>query len=161
MKFRVTSKGENETKQIAKTIASLFNSGDLIILDGDLGTGKTHFVKGFADGLCSQNLVTSPTFSIANFYNSATAQLLHIDLYRINTFDEFNDIGLYDYFSQSIVIIEWGLKFSEYFDEYFLISLAYDANETDTRKITFDCKGEKYNSIMNTLNQKLPNLLPC
>jgi len=133
--FQITSKNQEETKNIARKTASLFHPGDLIILDGELGAGKTHFVKGFAEGYSSQDLVTSPTFSIANFYRTAGFDILHIDLYRISTIEEFKDLGLTDYFDQSIVLIEWGLKFANYFDEYVLVS--FDSKGDNERLITF------------------------
>jgi len=161
MKFRVISNNEDETKQIAKAIAPFFNIGDLILLDGSLAAGKTYFVKGFAEGKGSNDLVTSPTFSLANFYNCESLQILHMDLYRISTIDEFSDLGLMEYFPQTIALIEWGKKFIEYFDEYLLITFEYFENDKDIREITFSCKGDRYTEIINLFNQKLPNLLSC
>jgi len=161
MNLSIITKNENETRQIAKAIASIFDCGDLILLEGDLGTGKTYFVKGFAEGISSVNIVTSPTFSIANFYRGPSQGLLHIDLYRIETIKEFTDLGLSDYFSQNIVLIEWGTKFADEFDEFLLISLEYVDDHKDTRKITFSHKGERFSSILNEINQKLSSFSQC
>ena len=149
--FRIISNSEEDTQKIAQKIAQLFHSGDIIVLDGDLGAGKTYFVKGFTDGLRSKNLVNSPTFSIANFYRTDVSDVLHIDLYRISNIDEFNDLGLLDYFDQSIVLMEWGKKFENYFEEYFLIS--FEINNDDTRTLTFSGKGKKYNMFINLLKK--------
>ncbi len=162
MKLRTISKSEHETKHIAQTIASCFNLGDLILLDGDLGTGKTYFVKGFAEGIGSADPVTSPTFSLANFYSARNGmELLHIDLYRVESVDEFNDLGLTDFFPQTITVIEWGMKFAGIFDDYFSVSLAYCSDKKDAREITLSCTGEKHIATMNSIAQKLPNLISC
>ena len=161
MDFQIITKSENETKKTAKEIASFFQCGDLILLDGDMGTGKTYFVKGFAEGLGSIDNVTSPTFSIANFYKTENWDILHIDLYRISTILEFSDLGISDYFPQSIVLIEWGKKFADYFSDYVLISIEYFREEKEFRKMTFTCKGDKYTSTINLLNHKLLNPFSC
>ncbi|MDR2691060.1 MAG: tRNA (adenosine(37)-N6)-threonylcarbamoyltransferase complex ATPase subunit type 1 TsaE, partial [Dysgonamonadaceae bacterium] len=140
-------------REIARKIAPLFHPGDLIIQDGGLGAGKTHFVKGFAEGFHSEDLVTSPTFSIANFYRTGRFDILHIDLYRIETIEAFNDLGLTDYFDQSVVCIEWGTKFAGYFDDYMLVS--FESKGDNERLITFAGHSDKYNSITVSLKDRL------
>ena len=157
--FRVISNSEEATLKIAKEIARLFRPDDMIILDGDLGAGKTYFVKGFVESYHSDDLVSSPTFSIANFYRTDVSEILHIDLYRISTIDEFHDLGLHDYFGQSIVLIEWGKKFAEFFEEYLLIS--FEINDANNRTITFTSKGDKYNSTINELKMILKGDILC
>ncbi len=149
--FCITSNNEEDTRQIAKTIASFFRPGDLVILDGELGAGKTYFVKGFSEGLQSADPVSSPTFSIANFYRTPFADILHIDLYRIATVDELNDLGLFDYFGQSIVLIEWGMKMADSFEDYLLVTFTIE--DDNTRILTFDSHGAKYdmNELKNIL----------
>jgi tRNA threonylcarbamoyladenosine biosynthesis protein TsaE len=147
--FRIISNSEEETREVAQKIARLFHPGDMIILDGNLGAGKTYFVKGFVENFQSKDLVSSPTFSIANFYRSDLTEILHIDLYRISNIDEFNDLGLYDYFGQSIALIEWGKKFEDYFEEYLLIS--FEINDDNTRTLTFTSHGDKYNRTIDEL----------
>jgi len=147
--FQILSNSQEDTKNIAQKAARFFHPGDLIILDGDLGAGKTHFVKGFTEGFSSKDLVTSPTFSIANFYRTGGFDILHIDLYRISTIEEFKDLGLTDYFDQSIVLIEWGLKFADYFDEYMLVS--FESKGDNERLITFTGNSKKIDEIKNIL----------
>ncbi|MDR1601006.1 MAG: tRNA (adenosine(37)-N6)-threonylcarbamoyltransferase complex ATPase subunit type 1 TsaE [Tannerella sp.] len=150
--FQLVSKSEASTRNTARAIARFFHPGDLIVLDGDLGAGKTHFVKGFAEGLNSADTVTSPTFSIANFYRTGSFDLLHADLYRISSVDEFNDLGLSDYFDTSVVLIEWGMKFAECLDEYLLVSFGMkDGN----RLITFTAKGDRYDLLLDRIRTEL------
>lgn len=151
--FSIVSNNEENTRVIAKKIARLFHPGDLIILDGDLGAGKTCFVKGFSAGFHTIDPVNSPTFSIANFYRTEQADLLHIDLYRILTMDEFVDLGLFDYFNHSMVLIEWGKKFVEYFEEYLLISI--EIKEDNIRLLTFKSHGDKYQSEVTEIKKML------
>ena len=152
-KIRIISHSEEDTRNVAGMVAPLFHSGDIIILDGDLGAGKTYFVKGFAEGCHSKELVHSPTFSIANFYRTLQSDILHIDLFRISTIDEFYDMGLFDYFSQTIVLIEWGKKFEDLFEDYLLVSFVI--NNDNTRTLTITNHGDKYAPTMDELKNML------
>ena len=158
--FSIIADSEDNTRSVAQKIAPLFRPGDMVILDGDLGAGKTCFVKGFTDGLHSKDAVTSPTFSIANFYRTnEQSGILHIDVYRISTVDQFNDLGLVDYFDQSIVLIEWGKKFNALFEDFLLIS--FQIIDDDKRVLTFEYRGDKYESIMNGLKNTLKGDALC
>jgi tRNA threonylcarbamoyladenosine biosynthesis protein TsaE len=158
-KFQIISKSENETIELAKSIATCFHLGDVILLDGDLGSGKTHFVKGFASELGSSDPVTSPTFTIAQFYNLKTGSLLHIDTYRLGSTDEFIDTGLLDFFSESIVLIEWGTKIISQLDDFILITFEHSPSEQDTRTITFSYSGNNCAAQFELLSHKLSHLL--
>ena len=152
-KFRILTTGEAATCAVAQKIAGLFRQGDIIVLEGDLGAGKTYFVKGFTTGFRSQDEVSSPTFSIANFYRTGKTELLHIDLYRITSIDDWNDLGLSDYFGQSIVLIEWGMKFTDHFDEYLMIT--FGIQDENTRTLTFTAQGDRYQSMIPEIHKLL------
>lgn len=132
------SQSEAETKEIAAGIASTLKVGDVVLLDGDLGAGKTHFVKGVAAYFNYTGTVTSPTFNIANFYEMDEVTLLHIDLYRIESIEEFDDLGLFEYFANSITFIEWSVKIKEYLEEEACLSLVIEQQEGEDnqRKLT-------------------------
>lgn len=157
-KFQVVSRSEQETIDIAGTMAPYFELGDVLLLDGDLGTGKTQFVKGFTAALGSSDGVTSPTFTIAQFYNISQGSLLHIDTYRLADINEFRDTGLADYFSQSIVLIEWGTKIIDEFDTYFGVEFANVPADKDQRVLTFSYTGAGFAERFTLLSQKLANL---
>ncbi|MCL6494138.1 MAG: tRNA (adenosine(37)-N6)-threonylcarbamoyltransferase complex ATPase subunit type 1 TsaE [Ignavibacterium sp.] len=107
------SSSEEDTKQIALEFLSFIKAGDVVILNGELGTGKTFFIKKIAESLGVQN-ANSPTFAIVNEYDSQP-KIYHFDFYRINKVNELHDIGLEDYLTDSdaITFIEWGELFPE------------------------------------------------
>jgi tRNA threonylcarbamoyladenosine biosynthesis protein TsaE len=130
-------------------LGNLIKPGDIICLNGDLGTGKTHFTKGVAKGLGIDDQVTSPTFTIVNEY-TGRLKLYHFDVYRVNTSDEIEAIGFDEYiFSDAVSIIEW----SNYIEE--LIPVEHIDVEIkkipelgiNFRKIIIQYYGDRYNYI--------------
>ena len=110
---RVTSKPE-ETKSIAAELARNLRAGTVLSLVGDLGAGKTEFVKGLAIGLGFGGDVTSPTFTILHEYRGGRLALFHMDFYRLQDERELDAIGLDDYLrSGGVCAIEWGDKFPQ------------------------------------------------
>ena len=100
--------GEAETRAIAAELAGSLQPGDLVLLHGDLGAGKTVFVKGLAEGLgLDPDGVTSPTFTLVHEYLGGRLPLVHIDLYRLQT-TELDDVGLdADLAARGVVVVEW------------------------------------------------------
>ena len=96
-----------DTQKLGEEFSKNINSGDIILLYGDLGSGKTTFIKGILKGLKFSGEVTSPTFSLINEYD-ANKKVIHIDCYREENLDRWINLGIEDYFNKSnIVIIEW------------------------------------------------------
>ncbi|MDH7528828.1 MAG: tRNA (adenosine(37)-N6)-threonylcarbamoyltransferase complex ATPase subunit type 1 TsaE [Ignavibacteria bacterium] len=107
------SNSPEETFEIAKDFSSELKPGDIVALIGNLGTGKTIFVKGICAGLNAEQNPLSPTFSIINEYNGKY-KIYHFDFYRIKNIEELYDIGYEDYFNdESICLIEWADMFPE------------------------------------------------
>jgi tRNA threonylcarbamoyladenosine biosynthesis protein TsaE len=103
----------DETKEIAKNLAIQLSAGEIVLLSGDLGSGKTVFAKGFAEGLGINQDITSPTFTIMNCYDNI---LNHFDLYRLNSIDELLAVGAEEeLYGDKISLVEWpeivGLSF--------------------------------------------------
>jgi tRNA threonylcarbamoyladenosine biosynthesis protein TsaE len=97
-----------ETKQLAAAIAELTRSGDLVLLAGDLGAGKTAFAQGFGAALGVTERITSPTFTLVSQY-SGRLELNHLDVYRLDQVDEVLDLGLAEMLDEGgVTLIEWG-----------------------------------------------------
>src|SRR6185503_6682237 len=93
---------------VAGVLAALLRAGDSILLKGALASGKTAFVQELVAALGSKAEVTSPTFTIAQFYPMPAGTFLHIDAYRLSSVAEFRDLALEDYIAESITAVEWG-----------------------------------------------------
>ena len=105
-------KSVEDTQKLAKFLAKFLEVEDIILLDGDLGAGKTTFTQSLAKALGIEEVVNSPTFSIVNEYEFNKGVLYHFDLYRIEEAEELFDIGFEEYFlKEGIIIIEWAEKF--------------------------------------------------
>ena len=102
------SHSEEETKQLAMKIASKLNIGDVLVLTGDLGSGKTKFTEGILDYFGFSGEISSPTFTIVNEHTSDKINVYHFDVSRLEDSDEFLAIGGDEYFEKGISIIEWG-----------------------------------------------------
>ena len=103
-----TSNSESDTRAIASRLAATLAAGDVVLLSGDLGAGKTAFVRGLAEGLgVSPDQVTSPTFTLVHEYRGGRLPLIHVDLYRLDRADLF-EIGLdQDLAATGVVAVEW------------------------------------------------------
>jgi tRNA threonylcarbamoyladenosine biosynthesis protein TsaE len=96
------------TRELAASLAALARKGDVVILAGTLGAGKTTFAQGFARGLGVEGPVTSPTFTLLRQYPCALGQLLHADVYRLDHLVEVADLGLGELVEDGIALVEWG-----------------------------------------------------
>lgn len=106
----------SETETAGFNFVKKLSSGDVVAMFGDLGAGKTAFVRGMAKGVNSNYRVTSPTFTIVNEY-PGTPDLFHFDMYRLRSSDELFDIGWEDYLSRSgICVVEWSENVLDAFD---------------------------------------------
>lgn len=106
--FIFKSNSETETKEFARKFASKLNKGDVLVLSGDLGSGKTKFTEGFLSYFGLENEISSPTFTIVNEYHKDDINIYHFDVYRLEDSSEFYAIGGDEYFEKGICIIEWG-----------------------------------------------------
>ncbi|MFC2628800.1 MAG: tRNA (adenosine(37)-N6)-threonylcarbamoyltransferase complex ATPase subunit type 1 TsaE [Lancefieldella rimae] len=127
-----------ETIFLGEKCGELLAAGDVLVLTGDLGAGKTQFTKGIARGMGITADVTSPTFTIEMVYEGSVMPLYHFDLYRLNDSSQLDDIGLFDAMeSDGPTVIEWGEQFADDIGDdrvdVFISRLdgADDANATD------------------------------
>ncbi len=106
--YTFLSKSPEDTLNFAKNFAKNLKVGDVIVLLGDLGSGKTKFTEGVLSFWGIENEISSPTFTIVNEYNAKDINIYHFDVYRLKDATEFYNIGGDEYFDKGISIIEWG-----------------------------------------------------
>ena len=149
--LKYVSNNENETKAIGYKLASKFKKQDIVILSGDLGSGKTKFTEGFLSFFGLEDEISSPTFTIVNEYSKNDMSIYHFDVYRLEDIDEFYAIGGQEYFDNGICIIEWGEILEPILSRYIKIDISKDDNNLDKRFITIDFKGE-FNEDFSNFN---------
>lgn len=106
--MEVITNNSYETESVAEKFATHLRVGDVVLMRGEMGVGKTVFTKGLCRGLCVSDYVTSPTFTVVNEYEGKDFKVYHFDLYRIEEEDELFEIGFEEYLSSGgVCIIEW------------------------------------------------------
>ena len=149
MDYKITTKCEEDTMEIAENLESEKFPNIIICLMGDLGSGKTVFTKGFANALGIDENITSPTFNIIKEYTGGEANLYHMDLYRLN--GDIKNLGLDEYFEKDgVVIIEWADMIEEYLPEERL-DIKFKVIDEDTRVLIFKPHGTKYEELCEAI----------
>ncbi len=148
--FEYISHSENDTMNFAKNLASKIKPGDVIVLNGDLGSGKTKFTEGFLEFFGLESEISSPTFTIVNEYNTNDINIFHFDVYRLSSSDEFYAIGGEDYFSSGICIIEWGNIIKDALPkDYIEISFSKSDIDENYRVLSVHTYGQKYDYLFS------------
>lgn len=140
--LKFITNNEDETKAIGFKLASKLNKKDIVILSGDLGSGKTKFTEGFLSFFGLQDEISSPTFTIVNEYSKNDFNIYHFDVYRLEDLDEFYAIGGQEYFENGICLIEWGELIEPILSRYIKINISKDDDDLDKRYINIDFKGD-------------------
>jgi tRNA threonylcarbamoyladenosine biosynthesis protein TsaE len=143
MMIECITNSPEETKELGRKIGERLEGGEIILLHGDLGAGKTLFTKGIAQGLGApvKTPVVSPTFTLVNVYQ-ARLDIVHVDLYRLD-FDEIFELGLEDYMDREhVMVVEWAEKADTFFTGDVLDVTIRNTGES-TRRIVLDTGGLK------------------
>jgi tRNA threonylcarbamoyladenosine biosynthesis protein TsaE len=154
--FQITTRTVQETQKLGKTIGQRIKFPIVIGLSGDLGSGKTAFVQGLAEGLeiPGQYYITSPTFTLVNEY-PGRLPLIHIDLYRLDGIHDFEDIGLDEMiYDQAVIAIEWAEKMSRQLPDHHLAMTFEIINDND-RKINLNAFGPRIVNLTKPLNESI------
>lgn len=155
--YTYISQSENDTISFAQLLAKQSSLGDIIILSGDLGSGKTKFVQGFLKYFGLENEISSPTFTIVNEYPS-TPPLFHFDVYRLADVDEFYAIGGEEYFEKGICLIEWGELLETILpSSYLKITFSRNLEDENKRILTLTPHGDHFIHILEEL--KFENII--
>lgn len=147
--FEFVSHNENETKKIAAKLASKLEQGDIVVLSGDLGSGKTKFTEGFLSYWDLDDEISSPTFTIVNEHHKNDTNIYHLDVYRLEDMGEFYAIGGTEYFTNGICVIEWGELIEDVLpNNYIKIKFSKDENNDSIRYLNFKAYGERLNQVI-------------
>lgn len=128
------SHSEEDTKNFAFNFASNLNNNSIIVLCGDLGSGKTKFTEGILKYFGLENEISSPTFTIVNEYDANNIKIYHFDLYRLSDIDEFYAMGGEEYLNNGICIFEWGEMIEDILSKgYIKISFSRNFKDENSR----------------------------
>ncbi|NLA33480.1 MAG: tRNA (adenosine(37)-N6)-threonylcarbamoyltransferase complex ATPase subunit type 1 TsaE [Tenericutes bacterium] len=145
MEYKLTTRNEVETIELAQNIESEKFPNMIICLEGDLGSGKTVFAKGFAGAMGIDDHITSPTFNIIKEYENGELPLYHMDVYRLE--GDISELALDDYYhADGVVIIEWADMIKESLPKEHLY-IKIKIIDEDTRLFIFKPVGKKYEDI--------------
>jgi tRNA threonylcarbamoyladenosine biosynthesis protein TsaE len=147
--FTLFTYSPEETMAMASKLARLLHSGDVLLLEGDLGAGKTTFTKGLAKGLGITKNVNSPTFTIIKEYKGGRLPLYHMDVYRLD--DSFEDLGFDEYFEgDGVTVVEWAHLIQEQLPSQLLqINLYHEADAA--RRLELQAHGQHYIDLCKEL----------
>ena len=130
----IISNSPAETMEYGRKLAANLKIGDVIVLSGDLGSGKTKLTEGILSYFGLQDEISSPTFTIVNEYNTTDLTIFHFDVYRLEEAEEFLYIGGEEYFKRGSSIIEWGERIEDFLpNEYTKISFSRSSNNENSR----------------------------
>ncbi len=139
----IKTNSELETIKLGMKIAKNLKKGTVIVLTGDLGSGKTKLTEGILTYFGLQDEISSPTFTIVNEYNTKNLDIFHFDVYRITEIEEFYAIGGEEYFEKGASIIEWGEIIKDVLPkDYIKITFSRDLDEENTRIINIETVGD-------------------
>lgn len=134
-KYVFKSNNENNTLTLGRIFAKYINIGDILTLNGELGSGKTVFVKGIGNHFNIQDEISSPTFTIVNEYTTNSFPIYHFDVYRLNDMYNFLETIGTDYFSKGPCFIEWGKNIEEILPRN-TIHIDFEKIDENSRNIT-------------------------
>ena len=150
----LNSHSARETARIGRVLGQFAEPGDVFLLSGDLGTGKTCLTQGIAKGLGVEDYVRSPTFVLVNIHHGRLP-LYHIDIYRLDEVAEVVDLGLEEYLAgDGVSVIEWASKALEVFPQpYMLVTLTYEGE--NERVVQLEARGERYERLLTQVEKRL------
>jgi tRNA threonylcarbamoyl adenosine modification protein YjeE len=158
--FEVESRSVDETQRIGSEIAATLEPGDVVLLVGELGAGKTSLVKAIVESLGGSH-VTSPTFTLCHRY-ATSPPLAHVDCYRIDEGDDLADLALDEVIDEgSVALVEWGDRFTGRLgDDVLWCTLSQGSTDpADTRRITFEARGASWSRRLPALHARVAQQL--
>jgi len=141
----IATASESETTAVGRELGGTLRAGDVVLLYGDLGAGKTAFVKGLAEGLgVAREEVSSPTFTLVQEYRGGRLTLYHVDLYRLDDPREVFDLGLDEIAADGVLAVEWAEKMDARLKPSGYVEVRIVHGEGDARSVTVDRAASPY-----------------
>ena len=144
-----------DTEHLGELVAPALADGDILVLTGGLGVGKTHFTKGVSRGLGDEHPVTSPTFALMAVHDGGRTPLFHFDLYRLEHAYELEDTGIFDVLGyEGACLLEWGEQFQdELCDEYLSVVISRDADDENKRTVVLKPYGARAEELAKQIDK--------
>jgi len=150
--FKLETRSAEETRRLGVALSPVLVPGDMIVLSGELGTGKTTFVQGLAVGLGITEQVTSPTYVLMKEYIGGRYPLMHMDIYRLDRIQEVIDLGYDEFLDPSyVVVVEWGDKVEPLLPKEHLQVELLHTGDDEIRKVSLIPKGSIWEARMDTV----------
>jgi tRNA threonylcarbamoyladenosine biosynthesis protein TsaE len=152
---KVTAPAADRTAMVAAAVGSMLRVGDVVVLSGELGAGKTTFAKGLARGLGVTETVTSPTFTIVQQYEGRVP-VAHVDVYRLDRMQELHDLGFEELLESSVTLVEWGEAIAPVLPrDRLVVHLAPVDDDPNARTIEIHAHGATWASRQRQLDDAL------
>jgi len=146
----ITTSDEEDTRSLGERLGRALKRGDVVLLSGDLGTGKTCLTQGIGRGLGCSAPVNSPSFVLMNEYEGRE-HLYHVDLYRIEDVEELDELGLWDYAEKGVLVIEWPERGADILPgDGLVVELRYGDFERQ-RRLTFVPRGARGSELLGEI----------
>lgn len=144
-----------DTEHLGELVAPALTDGDILVLTGGLGVGKTHFTKGVSRGLGDEHPVTSPTFALMAVHDGGRIPLFHFDLYRLEHAYELEDTGIFDVLGyEGACLLEWGEQFQdELCDEHLSVVISRDADDENKRTVVLKPYGARAEELARQIDK--------
>ena len=135
----IFTQSTEETELAGQDFAMNLEKGDFVAMRGDLGVGKTAFIRGMAKCLAPKARVQSPTYQIVNEYRGAEFPFYHFDMYRIDDEDSLTSTGYFDYIENGVCAVEWSEKIEDFLpEEYYVVTILKRTDNVDSREIIIE-----------------------
>lgn len=145
---KLTFNSEAETARFAAGLGAILRPGDTVLLEGDIGAGKTFLARALIQSLQDRpEDVPSPTFTLVQTYETRAGEVWHSDLYRVGSTDELEELGLFDAFETAICLVEWPDRLGEQAPRDSLhLKMTADPYDIDRRRVTLEWCDEKWDT---------------
>lgn len=141
----LTIRSSDEMEELGEKLARLLLPGDLVLLAGPLGAGKTTLTRGIGKGLAAEGTIQSPTFVLARTHKTSKGKLVHVDAYRLSSALELDDLDID--FENSIVIVEWARDYLDgFFDNYLTVAIDRSGAD-DARSVDITFSGPRWEGV--------------